>query len=396
MKDMVDCLQTYYKARLCKMFVINCSRLIYILWKLVEGFMDPNTREKICLSLNPDPPELLQAIHPDQLMKQYGGYCDPPKEYWPPTFPPGAFRDDFNTDHMTDQEFEKELLTESQLMPSPSKANFVRANRKGKAQKGLVPRKTYRLQHRIERRDSFNGIIPEPGAIPSQKSDVDTAANQELPAAQAKDLPTELKDGVLVPANENVPEPPPATVKSCVSASGAGASLPAQASPSPSANPGPALGTLEPEVSVPQAPQAEAQGTHAETAIVPNAQETKAKLDDVQIEMKDKEEVKAARKEETADPKLEADALACERKKKNNITEGKENAEFVEIPNTPLLHEKQPDSQLPVPPAPQPSPGARATENPQRNISDLESSPAPQSNPKKPTASKPKCNCHLL
>lgn len=158
---MVDCLQVYYKARLCKMFVINAGIVVYVLWKIAESFMDRNTRSKIFLSSEQNPAELLKYINPSQLPIKYGGSCEEPASFWPPTFPAGPIRDEFETKHATMDEFKAELLEKPQVMPSPELAAFVREHRSGNSKKGMFEPKTFTLQGRIERRDSFNGIVLE-------------------------------------------------------------------------------------------------------------------------------------------------------------------------------------------------------------------------------------------
>ncbi len=173
---MVDCLQTYYKGRLCKMFVVNAGVVVYVIWKIAESLMDRNTRAKIFLSSEQKPPELLKYIHPNQLIDSYGGRWEEPKSYWPPTFPTGPFREEFETKHATMEEFKTELLEKPQLMPSPELSGFVRSHRSAKCKKGTFERKTFILETRTERRDSFNGIIRD-----SEPAKVEAAPVPALP-----------------------------------------------------------------------------------------------------------------------------------------------------------------------------------------------------------------------
>jgi len=143
------------------MFVVNANIIIRVLWGIVETLMDPNTKAKISLTSNPTSKEMADWIHPSQLLRQYGGTADSPKAYWPPVFPPGPIVDNLKDNHMTVEEFKEELLKNPQLIPSPELASFVREARKGKSKKGQFPRKEFKLPTRVERRDSFNGIILE-------------------------------------------------------------------------------------------------------------------------------------------------------------------------------------------------------------------------------------------
>jgi len=143
------------------MFVVNANIIIRVLWGIVETLMDPNTKAKISLVSDPTSKEITDWIHPSQLLRKYGGTADSPKAYWPPVFPPGPIVDNLKNNHMTVEEFKEELLKNPQLIPSPELASFVREARKGKSKKGQFPRKEFILPTRVERRDSFNGIISE-------------------------------------------------------------------------------------------------------------------------------------------------------------------------------------------------------------------------------------------
>jgi len=155
------------------MFVLNASFIIRTFWMVAESFMDPVTRTKIRMSMSPTHSELTELMHPDQLLKQYGGNCDPPAQPWPPTFPAAPNREDYNAGHINEEELKKELLSNPRIVPPPQLAEFARANCKSSSKKGSFPRKTYYLNGRIERRDSFNGIIEETAsAIPALPANV--------------------------------------------------------------------------------------------------------------------------------------------------------------------------------------------------------------------------------
>ena len=207
---MVDCLQNAYKARLFKMFVLNANFIIKILWGIVEGFMDPITKSKICLTSGSDPKELKDIIAPCQLLKEYGGEADPPEKYWPPIFPPG-YRNEFKTKHHTQEEFKNELLNNAQMVPSPDLASFVREARHGKSKKGIIPKKNYNINGKIQRRDSFNGIIPEIKEVvnESKKQNIPVVVQNPLPKPEDKKLQEqiEIKDSSHIETvNKKEPE----------------------------------------------------------------------------------------------------------------------------------------------------------------------------------------------
>lgn len=160
MQKMIGCLQSSYKGTVYRMFVLNATSLLKFLWNVVANFMDPNTRAKMKVFDVGNPEELTSLAAPSQLLEEYGGTAKMPERCWPPTFPPG-FREELTTKHYTVEEFKKELVGKTQMMPSPELAQFVRDSRKGRGKKGVFPKKSFRLTGKIERRDSFNGIIQE-------------------------------------------------------------------------------------------------------------------------------------------------------------------------------------------------------------------------------------------
>jgi hypothetical protein len=161
LQKMITCFQNNYKARLGKMFVLNASFFIRTVWLMVEAFMDSVTKSKIRLFGEAAPTELTELIHANQRFKDYGGNCDKPEKVWPPEYPKAGNRDEYKTDHVPEEDFKKEILENVRIMPTPALASYVRMNNKGSKKKGIFPRKTFYLKGRIERRDSFNGIIPE-------------------------------------------------------------------------------------------------------------------------------------------------------------------------------------------------------------------------------------------
>lgn len=214
---MIDTLQDCYKGRLCKMFVVNANFVIRVLWGIVETLMDPNTKAKISLTSNSTCKELQEWVHPSQLLKEYGGTADSPKAFWPPVFPPGPTLEETVTNHMKVEEFKEELLKNPQLMPSPDLASFVRESRKGKSKKGVFPRKDFIMTKRLERRDSFNGIISEAkeqgvtsgskevAGVTELKSEVKEMDIMYSEPLSEKAKPQVLEDGVVAQEEPNKP-----------------------------------------------------------------------------------------------------------------------------------------------------------------------------------------------
>lgn len=55
-----------------------------LFFKGIKVFIDPETREKIVLSGDLNPPELIDMFHQDQLEQRFGGNRPTPTHFWPP------------------------------------------------------------------------------------------------------------------------------------------------------------------------------------------------------------------------------------------------------------------------------------------------------------------------
>jgi len=157
----ITCFSNNYRSRLCKMFVLNTSFVVKAMWMIAQSFMDPATQVKIRLTSDNTHPELLELVHPEQLLKEYGGNAVAPRNSWPAYFPPGKIREEFVTDHLTEEEYKKEVKECSRIVPTPELAQFARENSKATNKRGTLPHKTFYFPTRIERRDSFNGIVTD-------------------------------------------------------------------------------------------------------------------------------------------------------------------------------------------------------------------------------------------
>ncbi len=62
-------------------------------WKVIEMFVDKETKSKLIFSKEGGPQALKDLFHPSQLEERYGGTAKTPTRYWPPIMPSGIFRD---------------------------------------------------------------------------------------------------------------------------------------------------------------------------------------------------------------------------------------------------------------------------------------------------------------
>ena len=176
LKKMLACFQSNYKARLAKIFIINVSFFIRAIWLVVEAFLDRVVKMKMMVSMSDAPPELVELIDPSQRLKRHGGLCDLPDRAWPPVFPKWEVKDSDNLEnHMTEEEFKEELIKNPIILPPEHLSHFAREHCKATRKKGVFPHKTYIMEDRIERRDSFNGISE---VVPIKKVDWDLVAQK--------------------------------------------------------------------------------------------------------------------------------------------------------------------------------------------------------------------------
>ncbi len=210
MKKMIETLQNNYNSRLAKLFMINASFGFMCCWKIVETLINPVTKSKFQMYSSGKPKELLKWIHPSQLPKEYGGDFETPTKFWPPVFPPQTYRDEYVTMHMTEEQFREEVAKKPLVMPSPATAAV--AKNTSKKQTGRVGHKIYYMQDgKIERRDSFNGIIEDnPSPAPSAEikpADAPAVAPPPVPVPQISVLHDKAES--TVPSAAPVPIPAP-------------------------------------------------------------------------------------------------------------------------------------------------------------------------------------------
>lgn len=63
---------------------VHVNFLIRGLWFIISPFLDPSTKKKTILSGNNTHDELKNRVHPNQLLKRYGGELEDVMYYWPP------------------------------------------------------------------------------------------------------------------------------------------------------------------------------------------------------------------------------------------------------------------------------------------------------------------------
>ena len=85
MKALAKPMQTYFKARLYRLHVVNSQWVVKIMWKLAKKWVDPLTIKKFVICGDDCAKELNKLIEPDHLEKRFGGTLpDKNDQFFPP------------------------------------------------------------------------------------------------------------------------------------------------------------------------------------------------------------------------------------------------------------------------------------------------------------------------
>jgi hypothetical protein len=91
MQSMIGMLQNNYMYVMAKTWCLNVTTFQMACWKVIEIFIDPETKTKISLHKTLTPDSLVNNFHPSQLEKRFGGTAEKPKRFWPPISPSQTF-----------------------------------------------------------------------------------------------------------------------------------------------------------------------------------------------------------------------------------------------------------------------------------------------------------------
>jgi hypothetical protein len=84
-------LQTHYKCRLHKMYLINASNAVYVPWQIAKKLLDGDTVEKVQFYKTQKPANLLLHANPSQIEERFGGSAPNATHYWPPIIPSSEY-----------------------------------------------------------------------------------------------------------------------------------------------------------------------------------------------------------------------------------------------------------------------------------------------------------------
>ncbi|KRX11221.1 CRAL-TRIO domain [Pseudocohnilembus persalinus] len=90
-KGLMSFLQSNYRSRMYKCYIVNSTWTITGVWKMVKQFLMQNTINKIKFESN-EPKGLFEHCHPSQVEQQYGGTApNKNNNYWPAERPSKLF-----------------------------------------------------------------------------------------------------------------------------------------------------------------------------------------------------------------------------------------------------------------------------------------------------------------
>ena len=81
-KKLLNHLETHYRGRLAKLYLVNCPSAIWLSWKIVKQFLEDSTVEKVDIIKDNDIRELYKHCNKSQIESQFGGTQSDRKQYW--------------------------------------------------------------------------------------------------------------------------------------------------------------------------------------------------------------------------------------------------------------------------------------------------------------------------
>jgi len=85
MKETIGHLQSCYRSRAYRIYVVNASSFINTLWSIAQVVLDKNTIDKVNICTESHNPKMDEHINKDNIEKQYGGNIpDLTGDFWPP------------------------------------------------------------------------------------------------------------------------------------------------------------------------------------------------------------------------------------------------------------------------------------------------------------------------
>lgn len=72
-KKLLNHLETHYRGRLYRLYMVNSPSTLWLSWKIVKQFLEDSTVEKVDIVSGNDIKKLYLHTHRSQLEKRFGG-----------------------------------------------------------------------------------------------------------------------------------------------------------------------------------------------------------------------------------------------------------------------------------------------------------------------------------
>mmetsp|Transcript_37466 Transcript_37466/g.27619 ORF Transcript_37466/g.27619 Transcript_37466/m.27619 type:complete len:168 (-) Transcript_37466:105-608(-) len=84
LKGIIGMLQSQYRCRSAKIFILNISTAFSVIWNTVKGFIEEHTKKKMTITKQHTDAEMWEYFHPLQVPVRYGGEGADRPAVWPP------------------------------------------------------------------------------------------------------------------------------------------------------------------------------------------------------------------------------------------------------------------------------------------------------------------------
>lgn len=126
----------HYPGFMEKLYVVNSSRSLDILWKVITIIVDPDILEKTVVMKKKDMNKMTSILTPECLEKKYGGTLEDIREFWPPN--PRLFKDQISLKEIIRNRKEPFIMTnETWRQVQRAKEEIARETKKEEGPKSL-------------------------------------------------------------------------------------------------------------------------------------------------------------------------------------------------------------------------------------------------------------------
>ena len=128
LRKITKILQDIFKCRIAYSSIINAPKAIYFIYSLLKPFLDPVTIDKISISKENIPRNIISFFNLYQVEERYGGKAPNLVEFWPPVFPDIPVNLDYSPiENLHVQHYEETLREPSAIEETKEEKIFIEA-----------------------------------------------------------------------------------------------------------------------------------------------------------------------------------------------------------------------------------------------------------------------------